>query len=293
MNDLQIEYFLAVARNLSFTKTADEFYVTQPAVSKQISSLERELEVALFDRTSKAIRLSQAGELFVKHFESAIKELNHTKTQAKELHQKSAGKIRLGCLQGWNISIFFPDILALFSENYPSIQIGLECYGVRGLIKALKTDKADAILTLNDTLDNIEGIHIIELTQIPKIILYSSKHPLANRTDLKPADFKEEAFYVMSSDEVPYAADTVKSCCADYRFTPKIQYVKSIESMNACVQNGMGVAITDYWSSVKDNTDFKYLKLETNHKISLAWKKGTKNNKISVLASEMKLLLSH
>jgi len=293
MNDLQVEYFLAVARNLSFTKTAEELYVTQPAVSKQISLLEKELELALFDRTSKAVRLSQAGELFLKFFETSIKEFDNTKRRAKELHQKSIGKIRLGCLQGWNISVFFPDILASFSENYPNIRIGLECYGVRALIQALKGDKENAILTLDDTLDNIEGVQTMELTKIPKIILYSSKHPLANKMDLKPEDFQNEAFYVMSNDEVSYAADMVKSCCEDYGFTPKIQYVRSIESMNACVQNGMGVAITDFWSSVKDNADFKYLKLDTNHTISLAWKKDTKNEKVFILANEMKILLDN
>ena len=53
MNQLQIEYFLAVARNRSFTRTAQELYVTQPAISRQISSLEAELGFTLFDRTSK------------------------------------------------------------------------------------------------------------------------------------------------------------------------------------------------------------------------------------------------
>lgn len=97
----------------------------------------------------------------------------------------------------------------------------------------------------------------------------------------------------MSTDEVPYAGGLVKSWCEHYGFVPKIQYVRSIESMNACVQNGMGVAISDFWSSAKDSADFRYLKLDTNHKISLAWKKGTENEKVlCLLANEMKVLLA-
>jgi len=293
MNDLQVEYFLAVARNLSFTKTAEEFYVTQPAVSKQISLLEKELELDLFDRTNKTTKLTGAGQLFVKFFEESINGFNHTKSQAKALNQSRIGTIRLACLEGWNISGFFPNILAIFSEKYPNIQIGLECYSVRGLIQALKSDKSDAILTLDDTLDNIEGIQTMVLTEIPKIILYSSKHRLAHKTELEPVDFKNETFFVMSADEVSYAGNLVKSWCEYYGFVPKIQYVRSIESMNACVQNGMGAAISDYWSCARDSVDFQYLKLDTNHKISLAWKKDSKNQKVYVLANELKIMLDH
>ena len=75
MNDLQIEYFLAVARNLSFTKTAEELYVTQPAVSKQISLLEKELDAVLFDRTNKNTELTEAGKLFQRFFEDYKKSL--------------------------------------------------------------------------------------------------------------------------------------------------------------------------------------------------------------------------
>ena len=63
MNDLQIDYFIAVARNLSFTKTAEEMYVSQPAISRQISHLEEELGYPLFDRSKKTTQLTPAGEI--------------------------------------------------------------------------------------------------------------------------------------------------------------------------------------------------------------------------------------
>ena len=66
MNDLQIDYFLAVARNLSFTKTAEEMYVSQPAISRHISHLEKELGFALFDRSKKTTQLTPAGGLFLR-----------------------------------------------------------------------------------------------------------------------------------------------------------------------------------------------------------------------------------
>ena len=291
MNDLQIEYFLAVAKNLSFTKTADEFYVTQPAVSKQISFLEKELGVALFDRTNKATKLTEAGVLFEKHFIEQKKALNRTLEAAMALNQTRTGKVRIGCLEGWNISGFFPELLQLFSKNYPNVEIFLETYSVKGLIQALKQNNVDVILTLGVTLNDVEGINVRKLANIPKILLFSSRHKLANKTNLRPEDFKDDMFFVMSADEVSYAGKLVKEYCAPYGFEPRIQYVRNIESMNISVQNGLGVSISDFWSRVKDNSDFRYIELKEKHEIALAWLTDSTNQDANVLANELEFML--
>ena len=64
MNDLQIDCFLAVARNLSFTKAASELYISQPAVSRQIAALEDKLGFVLFDRSKRNIKLTKSVNYF-------------------------------------------------------------------------------------------------------------------------------------------------------------------------------------------------------------------------------------
>ena len=68
MNDLAIEYFLCAARSGSFSKAARELFVSQPAISRQIASLEKELGFTLFDRTNKQSKLTEIGELFYRFF---------------------------------------------------------------------------------------------------------------------------------------------------------------------------------------------------------------------------------
>ena len=65
MNTEQLRYFVSVARYRNFTETAREFYVTQPAVTHQISALEREVGARLFLRTTRNVSLTRAGELFL------------------------------------------------------------------------------------------------------------------------------------------------------------------------------------------------------------------------------------
>ncbi|MCC8151430.1 MAG: LysR family transcriptional regulator [Lachnospiraceae bacterium] len=292
MNDLQIDYFLAMARNLSFSRTAEEFYVTQPAVSKQISSMEKELEVTLFDRTTKTIKLTEAGKLYQKYYLNVRRELEKVREEAKRLNQSRSGQIRLACLEGWDISGFFPEIMKIFSDSYPNVNVSLECYGIRDMMQALKNGAVDIILTLGVTLLQTEGIEIQQLTEIPKIILYSAHHRLADKEALKPQDFKDETFLVMSAKEASYAGDLVREYCKPYGFIPRIKYVRNIESMNACVQNNMGVIISDGWSVVKQNANLKYLKLNETHEISLAWITGTSNENVHVFANEMRAIFN-
>lgn len=290
MNDLQIDYFLAMARNLSFSRTAEEFYVTQPAVSKQISSMEKELDITLFDRTTKTTKLTEAGKLYQKYYLNMRRELEKVREEAKRLNQSRSGQIRLAFLEGWDISGFFPEIMKIFSDSYLNVSVSLECCGVRDMMQALKSGAVDIILTLGVTLCQTEGIEVQRLTEIPKIILYSAHHHLANKEVLKPQDFKDETFLVMSAKEASYAGDLVREYCKPYGFIPRIQHVRNIESMNAYVQNNMGVIITDGWSGVKQNANLKYLELKETHEISLAWLSGTSNENIHVFANEMGII---
>ena len=75
MNDLQIEYFLAAARNMSFSKAAQELFVSQPAISRQILALEQELGCPLFERLNRGIVLTGGGSLL-----SGLEELIEEKT---------------------------------------------------------------------------------------------------------------------------------------------------------------------------------------------------------------------
>lgn len=291
MNDLQIEYFLTVAKNLSFTKAAAELYVTQPAVSRQISVLEKELGVALFDRTNKETLLTEAGHLYVRLFTDFQQRLQEVKYQTQEANAQRRGVIRLGCLEGWDITGFFPDVLGKFKKDYPNVQVILECFGIRGLVHALKTDGIDAAMSIDVTLMNIDDIYTETLTSIPRIILYSTQHALSGKPGLRPQDFSNETFFVLSSEEASYAADLVRGYLRPFGFEPHIQLVRNIESMNACVHNGMGVAVSDWWSSAKNMPDFRFIPIGSRHPISLVWKKKNKNDIIRILANELKFTL--
>ena len=107
MNDLQIEYFLSVAKHLSFTKAARELFVSQPAISRQILAMEEDLGYTLFERTNKSVKLTETGEMFFHFFTDYKNELNNIKVHAQLISESRQRVLRLGIVDHWDISPFF------------------------------------------------------------------------------------------------------------------------------------------------------------------------------------------
>ena len=91
MNDLQIDYFMAVATNLSFTRTSEELFVSQPAISRQISQLEKELGARLFVRNNQKTELTEVGRLYFELFSRYKADLINTRIEADRILGKKKG----------------------------------------------------------------------------------------------------------------------------------------------------------------------------------------------------------
>ncbi|TAL02341.1 MAG: transcriptional regulator CynR [Rhodospirillaceae bacterium] len=118
----QLQYFLAVAELRHFTKAAELLNVTQPTLSHQIGDLEGQLGTPLFDRLGKAVRLTEAGALFLGFAEAALKQIESGRTAIAELHGLSRGLLRIGASQSF-VRRLLPPLLGTFTKEYPGIAI--------------------------------------------------------------------------------------------------------------------------------------------------------------------------
>ncbi|NLM84288.1 MAG: LysR family transcriptional regulator [Clostridiales bacterium] len=292
MNDLAIEYFLCVARNGSFSKAARELFVSQPAISRQISSLEKELGFTLFDRTNKETKLTEIGELFYRFFSEYKEGFSRTLQQAREINLRQNGRVTLGCLSGWDLSGFLPKLIARFKERYPNIALTVEGHDFQDLASALLSGDLDIALSIESSLRPVRDLRVQPLVKIPMLILYSSNHPLAEKPGLSPEDFEDEVFLVPTDKEISAAINTVRASLAPYRFEPKIRVVPNIESMLSGVHNGLGVAVSDVWSRELSNEDFRHIPLSSAHTVCLAWYEKNKNPAIPAVVNDITMLFS-
>lgn len=272
MNELQIEYFLASARNMSFSKAAQELFVSQPAISRQIISLEQELGCPLFERLNKGIVLTSNGEMFYDFFERYRAELFDLKLRAKLSLENKNRVLHLGVLNNWNISEVILPVLTQFASEYPDVKVEINSYEPRSSQEALQAGKEDVILTIEPKILNIQGILHDKVTELPRVLIYSSGMMGEKEGELTPYDFRDEEFLTVSGEEYDYVTDLIRSVCKPYGFTPKVQTVHSTDAMIMGVQCGLGVAVTDIWSRALDNPGFCHLQLESTHPLSLVWK---------------------
>lgn len=172
----KLYYFLSVARNLNFTRAAQECHIAQPAISRQMHSLEEELGFMLFDRTSRKVRLTAAGEMFYQNISRFVKDYEGS---AAELQQMAQGKHRLtieiGILGEYRM---LTEALNRLRDSFPELQ--LECTSSNSQpVQWLMQGEGDMVFTWNDYQDLPDNIVQETLVHRPCILYLSEEHPLA------------------------------------------------------------------------------------------------------------------
>lgn len=276
---LQIEYFFAVAKHLSFTEAAKSLYISQPSLSKQIAIFENEIGVKLFFRTKRDVRLTPAGVLLLKELSGVIECIEDAIGKARQPDLGENSTINIGCLETMNVSSFLPLIIKKFKEKYASINLVFERHTFRNLRQKLVNGTLDIIFTLSFENDDSLGILFNTVHKGNSYIVMDASNPLARRENVTIKDLKDEAFVIISRDESPKGFDAIVSVCRKNGFTPKIvKQLPNVESVLLCVEMGIGVALFDSKVKISNGDNLKVFKVEDDFiNVIMAWKKENMN----------------
>lgn len=291
MNDLQIDYFIAVATNLSFTKTSEEMYVSQPAISRQISQLEKELGAKLFVRNNQKTELTEVGKLYFDLFSRYKADLINTKVEADRILGKNSGVIRVGFLEGWDLFGIIPPMMKRFNAVYPDIEVVINCCGVKELATSLLNGSLDLIVTMNNSITMFREFEITNVAEIGKILIYSAAHPLADRKDITLRNFSEDVFIAPWEIVDKMIIDAISSYTRPYGFIPKLRFVKNHESTITCVRNNLGVAIVDEWVWAKGANDIRSIPFRAKDIVSMARMGNNDTEQILLLEEILKNII--
>jgi DNA-binding transcriptional LysR family regulator len=270
MTDLQIDYFMAVARNGSFVKASERLYVSQPAVSRQIASLESELGVVLFDRAKRTIHLTAAGELFYKFFQDYRNGLSTAKYHAKIINEKIEGAFRVGYLEGWMLPDFFPFFLSTLSRQFPAVQVSLYAWNLRELAEELEAGNLDIIIH-PDLLDPVPLLFSVrQLTEIPLIMLYSRDLPQAKLKKPAVEDFRGSSFF--SVNTFAHIRERLLTRIGPHGIDSRsIVVVPNIETAIGRIHSNQGVMVTDAWNREQRHAHIGSFPLEFSQRVVFSW----------------------
>lgn len=187
----QITYFLRVAEKKSITAAAKTLYISQPALSKQISLLEQELGVALFQRQTRGVSLTSAGLQFEKDLKNILKELERAKINAILAGKAKKQLLNVGCFDGLYMDDFLPHFFGYFKERAWELKLVLHRMSFSDGREALNNDKIDIWITLSPEWSSSEEFYQKTLVHRRGAIIFSGSSPWAKKENLKIEDFQD------------------------------------------------------------------------------------------------------
>ena len=235
-----MEYVLAVADTGSFSLAARDCHVGQPALSQQVSKLEKELGVALFARTSRSVVITEAGAEFVRRAREILQRAEALRSEMFRYAGLQKGTLNLGIITSLQC-INFGGMLSAFCGTYGDIAVNIVQGGTYGLLEMLTERKVDLAFVNRPGNGFPAALEFAKLGEDRYSLAVPRIHPLASRQAVSLRELAGEKFIFHQQGQV--AAQLCWSACREAGFEPQV-VCRSADPTTGLymVQSGMGVA---------------------------------------------------
>jgi DNA-binding transcriptional LysR family regulator len=248
-----------VARYGSFSAAAASLGYTQPAVSRQVATLEAELGTLLVRRVPQGAVLTDAGQLLVERAKEIFARLEDTEAELLALAGLEGGRLRLASFASAAASIV-PLAIARFRERYPAVELSIQMADPIESIPKLRSGELDMALSHDATFETVDlppsagevgdgadttrgGIELVHLFDDPMYVAMPVAHPLVGEGVLELANFAEEPWMLATTQSCPDSRRFLRACHAA-GFEPRIAFQSDdYPAMLGFVAAGVGVAL--------------------------------------------------
>ena len=238
MDLAELEVFITVATERSFSRAAEKLHRTQPAVSQTIKRLEQDLNERLFDRSSKAGRLTEAGELLFNYAQRLTQLKTEAESAVKELQDLRHGRVVIGANEA-AIHVLLP-VIKQFRHEHPQAQVEVRRVSSRHMSAEVLNRTLDfGVLTFAP---RERGLYTVRLGEDELVMLMPPTHPLAKRKEISMEEFGSQT--VIAHNEASPARERVLSLYEQRHASINIQIgLPSLDGIKRAVEIGLGVAI--------------------------------------------------
>lgn len=292
---MEIDYikrFVVVGQTLSFRKSAEILFISQPTLSHSISKLEEQVGTALLQRNTKAVSLTSAGERFLVaaeellgHYDVFEKEIDNIVRAA----QPDKNLIRIGYM-GPSLDNSFTPWLKEFHDENPGIDIQVTHYNNAGIKDALENGDIHLAVLFAEYVKDSSKIRTQLIMRERFQLCVNKKHPLASRETVTIDDIKDEPLIMSKRSAAPFYYDRIMKVFSQSGYAPKIQQeVDQMSDIYRMINIGMGVGILSFsGNSYYNQLDLRSIDIEgirgKSHDKVIAWKEG------NISSSENKLI---
>ncbi|MCL2367106.1 MAG: LysR family transcriptional regulator [Oscillospiraceae bacterium] len=240
MSKLQYQLFVSVANTLNFSRTAEKFFISQPAVTHHIKMLENSLGVKLFNRTSKKIALTNEGSEFLPYANHALDVITNGEARIRNITQGKLGHIRIAALSTTTQQL--TACLDVLYEKYPSIQADVDLLEGKELISSLQKGTYDFYFLIADMVSQAEHYESIP-------IFTDSLELFVNKSIVKSIDMTDWTTiarhpFVSVARTDTWLTNRIRTICRNRGIVPNIiNYYNRPEAAIISVNTGVGIAI--------------------------------------------------
>jgi DNA-binding transcriptional LysR family regulator len=271
----QLRYLVALADEQHFTRAAAREHIAQPALSQQIRRLEQELGIALVERTTRRVTITEAGRTLVARARRILSEVDAANAEMQALAGVRTGRVTVGTMHTMgpvDVSL----ALAVFHERHPGVELTVREQSSGELAEMLRDDVLDlAFLSVTERMESHElGLH--QLVSEELVVVLPAEHPLAGRGEVRMADLEDEHFIGYREGARLRELLTFAARHAGFEAQVKLESNDS-ERIRRMVARQMGVAILPRSDAERPGAEVAVAALTDpalRRDITLAWREG-------------------
>ena len=273
-----LRYFVAVAEEEHYGRAAQRLRVAQPALSRQIQDLEREIGFELFERLPRGVRLSAAGKAYWEDAKSILGQVSAATDRAGRVTRGLAGTVRVGFPESASWHGIVPDSFRRFRHEQPDAELQLSPMSSLEQVQALRAGLLDAGFVFSFPKSDPDLDQVVVATQ-HLVLAAPRRHPLTRTSRLRLRDLTEADFIWFPRRQSPVYYDHLMQACTRGGLTPRIvQEAVDQATILSLVVCGLGVAFVSdatRWRSPRDVVLRRVVDLSLTIDFCLVWRKDS------------------
>lgn len=268
-----LRYFIAVAEWKGFSHAARRLYISQSAISEQISDLENEIGVQLLLRNRRQVILTDAGQVFLEEAKKVLAAADNAIESAQRAIRGQVGNLRIGFFTN-GIGVFFSSLIREFRKTHPDVKLSLFEMSARLQMEALVNNEIDIAFTRELDPQFTAALTSELLFTEPLVAVLPRDHPLAG-APVELSDLASEQFVLIEREAWPTLFDSIITLCSSAGFSPQIANTAARwPAVLALVEAGEGVGLVT--AGVErfqfSGVSFSQLSPKTFIGVALAWR---------------------
>lgn len=266
----QLQILKAIATEKNFTKAAEVLYVSQPSLSKQIKTLEKNLDILLINRESNRISLTENGKVFLQYSERILALCEESCRALIDLKNGDRGNLTVGASQTIG-TYLMPRVLALFAQNHPQIDLKVQVNSTRIIAKNVINREIDIAVVGGEIPDELrKNLTVEHFVEDELSLIISKSHPFAKKKKINKDDLYHLNFITLNSNSTirKFIDNILIQNQIETKQFKIIMQLNSIEGIKTAVSLGLGAAFVSS-SAIEKEIELETIEILTIENIKI------------------------